>query len=73
VQLRQGCPGSAQLHVADPRGVVDFGAVLARLDALDYQGCLSVEYFDLPEHGWALDDPVSWADDLRAHVAALMR
>ena len=72
VQLRQGCPGSAQLHVDDPRGVVDFAAVLGRLDALDYQGCLSVEYFNLPEHGWSLDDPVSWAAALRAHVVALM-
>jgi sugar phosphate isomerase/epimerase len=72
VQLRQGCPGSSQLHIDDERGVVDFAAVLARLDALDYRGCLSIEYFDLPEHGWPLEDPIAWADDLRAHVAALM-
>jgi sugar phosphate isomerase/epimerase len=72
VQLRQGCPGSAQLHVDDPRGVVDFRAVLARLDGLDYQGCLSVEYFDLPDHGWPLADPISWAVDLRTQVASLM-
>ena len=34
VQLRQGAPGATQLHVDDPRGVVDFAAVLAELDRL---------------------------------------
>ncbi len=72
VQLRQGCAGSTQVHVDDPRGVVDFAAVLRRLDELDYQGSLSVEYFDLPEQGWPLDDPVTWAVDLRAHLLSLM-
>jgi sugar phosphate isomerase/epimerase len=72
VQIRQGRPGHTQAHVDDPAGVVDFGAVLARLDALDYRGRLSVEYFDLPDLGWPLADPVAWADDLRRHVAALM-
>lgn len=72
VQLRQGKPGSTQLHIDDPSGVVDFAAVLRRLDELDYQGCLSVEYFDLPEHGWGLDDPVAWAVDLRAHLLPLL-
>jgi sugar phosphate isomerase/epimerase len=71
VQLRQGCPGSTQLHPVDPRGVVDFGAVLRRLDELDYRGCLSVEYFDLPDNGWPLDDPIAWAVDLRAHLLSL--
>jgi len=46
--------------------------VLRRLDELDYQGCLSVEYFDLPDEGWPLDAPVPWAVDLRAHVLSLM-
>jgi sugar phosphate isomerase/epimerase len=64
VQLRQGAPGRAQVHVDDRQGVVDFAAVLARLDALGYDGKLSVEYFDLPEHGWPLDDPEQWARDL---------
>jgi sugar phosphate isomerase/epimerase len=72
VQLRQGKPGCTAVHVDDPSGVVDFAAVLRRLDELDYQGCLSVEYFDLPEHGWPLEDPVAWADDLHAHVRALL-
>lgn len=71
VQLRQGKPGSTQLHADDPTGVVDFAAVLGRLDELEYPGCVSVEYFDLPEHGWGLDDPVAWATDLRAQLLAL--
>jgi sugar phosphate isomerase/epimerase len=71
VQLRQGRPGATQLHVDDPAGVVDFAAVLARLDALGYEGCLSVEYFDLPEHGWPLADPQAWATDLARTVRAL--
>lgn len=71
VQLRQGCPGTTQLHVDDPTGVVDFRAVVRRLDALGYRGRLSIEYFDLPEQGWALADPRAWALDLAAHVRAL--
>ncbi len=69
VQLRQGAPGHAQLHVDDPHGVVDFGAVIARLEQLGYRGKLSVEYFDLPEHGWPLADPQGWARDLLARVS----
>ncbi len=72
VQLRQGRPGSTQVHIEDPTGVVDFAAVLRRLDELDYPGLLSVEYFDLPEHGWPLDDPVGWATDLAAHLRPLL-
>jgi len=68
VQLRQGKPGHPQLYVDDPSGVVDFDAVFARLDALGYDGKISVEYFDLPEQGWALDDPEAWARDLAAAV-----
>jgi len=71
VQLRQGKPGHTQVHVDDPGGVVDFAAVLGRLDALGYRGRLSVEYFDLPENGWPLADPESWARDLAAHVRNL--
>jgi len=72
VQLRQGRPGSTQLHVDDPTGTVDFAAVLGRLDALDYRGRLSIEYFDLPEYGWPLDDPLAWAQALAGHLRALM-
>ena len=72
VQLRQGRPGAAQLHVDDPSGVVDFGAVIRRLGELDYRGRLSVEYFDLPDLGWPLDDPRGWALDLEARVRPLL-
>ena len=71
VQLRQGKPGHTQVHVDDPSGVVDFAAVIRRLDALDYRGRLSIEYFDLPENGWPLEDPEQWARDLAAHVRSL--
>jgi sugar phosphate isomerase/epimerase len=68
VQLRQGAPGATQLAPDDPGGVVDFPAVLDRLDDLGYPGRLSVEYFDLPEHGWPLSDPRAWACDLAARL-----
>lgn len=71
VQLRQGRPGETQLHVDDPTGVVDFAAVLRRLEQLGYTGTLSVEHFDLVDQGWRCDDPVGWACDLAAHVRAL--
>jgi sugar phosphate isomerase/epimerase len=71
VQLRQGKPGHTQVHVDDPSGVVDFRSVLDRLDELGYRGKLSVEYFDLPENGWPLEDPEAWARDLATHLRAL--
>ena len=71
VQLRQGKRGHTQVHVDDPSGTVDFAAVLTRLDQLDYRGRLSVEYFDLPENGWPLDDPERWANDLAARLRVL--
>lgn len=73
VQLRQGAPGQTQLHVDDDRGVVDFAAVFARLDALDYRGAVSIEYFDLPDQGWPLTDPRAWAVDMLRAVATLDR
>ena len=68
VQLRQGKPGSTQLHVDDPTGVVDFGAVFHTLERLDYRGKVSVEHFDLPDDGWPLDDPEQWARELAARL-----
>ena len=68
VQLRQARRGEAQTLTGD----VDFGAVLGRLDALGYTGLLSIEYFDLPEHGWPLDDPVAHAVTLADEVRTLM-
>lgn len=60
VQLRQARKGVAQCVEGD----VDFARLFRRLDALDYRGLLSIEYFDLPDRGWALADP-------RAHALAL--
>ena len=71
VQVRQAKPGSAQLHPDDPAGVVDFAAVFARLEHLDYRGKVSVEYFDLPDRGWPCPDPEQWARDLAAKLRFL--
>jgi sugar phosphate isomerase/epimerase len=71
VQLRQGSVGRTQRHVDDAAGAVDFSAVFDRLEALDYRGRLSVEYFDLPDQGWSLDDPELWARDLAARLRSL--
>ena len=72
VQLRQAAKGRPQLY-PDEGGDVDFAAVFAELDRLDYLGLLSIEYFDLPDYGWPLDDPVGHAVVLADHVRALMR
>ncbi len=71
VQLRQAAEGRPQLH-PDEGGDVDFAAVLAELERLDYPGRISIEYFDLPDYGWPLDDPVGHAVALATHVHALM-
>jgi len=42
------------------------------LGELGYCGCLSIEYFDLPEFGWPLADPRAWALDLADQVRPLL-
>ena len=69
VQLRQGCVGNTQLHVDDSAGTIDFDEVLNTLDRIGYRGRLSIEYFDLPERGWGLEDPRGWALDLAHRIA----
>lgn len=69
VQVRDAKPGEAQVPPGE--GDVDFGAVLRRLEEIGYEGGISVEYFDLPEHGWPCADPRADAVALRALVAAL--
>lgn len=69
VQLRDARRGCAQ--VAPGEGDVDFTAVLGRLDELGYEGAVSVEYFDLPEHGWLCADPRAAALALRDLVTSL--
>jgi len=71
VQLRQARPGVAQVHV-DEEGDVDFAATLAGFAALGYQGLFSVEYFDLPNMGLPLADPVGWSVDLANRVRPLL-
>jgi sugar phosphate isomerase/epimerase len=68
VQLRDARPGEAQVPPGD--GDVDFAAVLRRLEDLGYQGLLSIEYFDLPEHGWPCAEVRRHATALRELVAA---
>ena len=72
VQLRQAAPGLPQLHADDPRGVVDFEALFRRLDAIEYPGKLSIEYFDFPDFDMPLEDPLSWAVDLDQRVRPLL-
>lgn len=68
VQLRQARRGVAQTLAGD----VDFAAVFRRLRALDYRGLLSIEYFDLPEFGWPLADPVGHAVALARELRPLL-
>ena len=68
VQLRQARKGVAQALEGD----VDFRRVLRRLEELDYPGLLSVEYFDLPEFGWPLEDPPGYAVALAEQLRPLL-
>ena len=72
VQLRQARLGVPQVHPAEP-GDVDFAAVIARLDQLGYRGGLSVEYFNLPDLGLPLDNPIGWAVALAGVVDPLLQ
>jgi sugar phosphate isomerase/epimerase len=71
VQLRQAAEGRPQLH-PDEGGDVDFAAVVAELERLDYRGLISIEYFDLPDLRMPLDDPVGHAVALAARVRPLL-
>ena len=67
VQLRQARQGEPQLLEGD----VDFAAFFRRLELVGYRGLLSVEYFDLPDRGWPLDDPRAHACQLAAQLRSL--
>jgi sugar phosphate isomerase/epimerase len=69
VQARDAKVGEAQ--VPPGAGDVDFAAVLRRLEDVGYEGGISVEYFDLPEHGWSCADPRADAIALRDLLRAL--
>ena len=68
VQLRQARLGESQTLEGD----VDFPAILKGLAAVGYDGLLSIEYFDLPDLGWPLEDPIAAALDLADRVRALL-
>jgi sugar phosphate isomerase/epimerase len=68
VQLRQARRGVAQSLEGD----VDFAALFERARRLDYRGAFSVEYFNLPDLGYPLDDPVGYARDLAGSLRALL-
>jgi sugar phosphate isomerase/epimerase len=71
VQLRQARPGQAQLH-PDEEGDVDFAAVVDGFAALGYEGLFSVEYFDLPDLGLPLNDPLGHCVALADRVRPLL-
>jgi sugar phosphate isomerase/epimerase len=68
VQLRQARRGVPQALEGD----VDFPRFVDRLRACDYTGLLSIEYFDLPELGLGLDDPLGHAVALAKQVRPLL-
>jgi sugar phosphate isomerase/epimerase len=68
VQLRQASKGVPQALEGD----VDFPRVIQRLEQIGYAGLLSVEYFDLPEMGWTLEDPESYAVELAREIRPLL-
>jgi sugar phosphate isomerase/epimerase len=70
VQLRQAAPGRGQLPW--DKGDVDFAALFVRLTEIGYRGLLTVEYFDLPQFGWPLADPLTPAVQLATHVRPLL-
>jgi hypothetical protein len=71
VQLRQARPGQPQVH-PDEKGDVDFDGVIGGFVALGYEGLFSVEYFDLPELGLPLADPVGFSVALADRVRPLL-
>lgn len=58
--------------ISDEEGDVDFAAVIDGLKALGHEGLFSFEYFDLPELGLPLADPVGHCVDLAERVRPLL-
>lgn len=67
IQLRQARRGVPQAIEGD----IDFGRFFAALERFGYRGALSVEYFDLPQLGYPLDDPIGHAVALAAQLRRL--
>jgi sugar phosphate isomerase/epimerase len=70
VQIRQAAKGIPQARAQ--LGAVDFAAFFAALKRSGYRGGVSVEYFDLPDRGMPLDDPLGHALELAAFVRPLL-
>ena len=68
IQLRQARLGVNQALEGD----VDWAVFFGQLRRHDYRGALSIEYFDLPEMGLPLEDPVGYAVALAAEVRPLL-
>jgi sugar phosphate isomerase/epimerase len=68
VQLRQARRGVPQTLEGD----VDFRRFLDRLRGCGYRGRLSVEYFDLPDLGFPLPDPLDHAVALAEQIRPLL-
>jgi sugar phosphate isomerase/epimerase len=68
VQLRQARPGVPQALEGD----VDFPRFVDRLRACGYTGLVSIEYFDLPDLGLGLEDPLGHALVLAEQLRPLL-
>jgi sugar phosphate isomerase/epimerase len=68
VQLRQARHGVPQAAEGD----VDFRQFLDSLRSCGYRGALSVEYFDLPDWGFPLADPLAHAVALAEQIRPLL-
>jgi hypothetical protein len=70
VQIRQARRGVPQVRAS--RGAVDFAQFFDALQEAGYRGGISIEYFDLPDRGMPLADPLGYAMDLADHVRPLL-
>jgi sugar phosphate isomerase/epimerase len=68
VQLRQASKGVPQALEGD----VDFARLFDRLEAVGYRGGVAIEYFDLPDLGYPLDDPIGYGLALAEQVRPLL-
>jgi sugar phosphate isomerase/epimerase len=68
IQLRQASRDRPQALEGD----IDFARFIDACRDQGYAGVFSVEYFDLPDLGWPLDDPLRHALALAEHVRPLL-
>ena len=72
VQLRQGRPGRPRCTSTTRAASSTSPRCSPPSSGPGIRGGCRVEYFDLPEYGWPLDDPRGWAVALAEHIRALM-